>query len=766
MAFNLTRRKFLQTASLAAASVPLSKVVSANTGVTKAPLDAKGTAGDKTVVGGICEMCFWRCQLVGKVRDGRLMKLEGNPKSIDNGTAICARGNAGVQLLYDVDRLKYPMKNVGKRGAPKWKKISWKEALDECGAKLKKTVDEYGPQGICVFPHGASAKYPMHYFERTVGTHNVSEASFFQCRGIRDTAYVATIGKAPGEKVDMPNTKVMFFIGDHLGENIHVSHIKQYIQGLQNGAKLIVSDPRFSASAAKADIWVQIKPGTDTAYILAIMNYLVKNNKYDKAFVEDYTEGFEEFAEAIQEWTLEKAAKECDIPAAQIKEVAEMLAANAPHVAIHPGRHVSWHGNDFQRQRALACLTGLLGAYYVKGGWVPPKGPKVKGVSWAKKEHGHEFNLNVQCSCDDEPCSFNEHHKHDLNVNHVQHKIYPFKPPGTPTELIRDCAISGKPYPIKSCVVWGQNPMQTIPGQQKMKDLFKAMDFVMCVDVMPTDVTAWADILLPESSYLERHDFIKKGTQWDLSKEHKQYISARMPLVAPMFERKDQIYITNEIAKRMGNESKIPVQTIEEMVDKSLASANLSLAKLKEEDGIHIQPGKDPYGVPEDFTVMLFNEDLEEAGHPGAPTYKPVPDNPKGFARLIYGRAPVHTFNRSQNNVWLHNAMPDNPVWVNDEVAAKLGLIDGDTVGFVNSEGVKSTTTTTVKVTAGIRKDCVYMYHGFGSANPALSIGHGAGVDDQSLITKLAIDPETGCSGMRNNFVKLIKDGKVLDIPA
>ncbi len=744
MAFNLTRRKFLQTASLAAASVPLSKVVSASTGVSKSALDATGTAGDKTVVGGICEMCFWRCQLVGKVRDGRLMKLEGNPKSIDNGTAICARGNAGVKLLYDVDRLKYPMKNVGKRGEPKWKRISWKEALDECGSKLKSTVDNYGAHGICVFPHGASAKYPMHYFERAVGTHNVSEASFFQCRGIRDTAYVATIGKAPGEKVDMPNTKVLFFIGDHLGENVHVSHIKQYVQGLQNGAKLIVADPRFSASAAKADIWVQIKPGTDTAYMLAIMNYLVQNKKYDADFVEDYTSGFEEFSEAIKGWTLEKAAKECDIPAEQIKEVAEMLADNAPNVAIHPGRHVSWHGNDFQRERALACLTGILGAYYVKGGWVPSKGPKVKGVSWAKHDHGHEF---------------------DLNYNHEEdEKIYTNNPPGTPTDLIRDCAISGKPYPIKSCVVWGQNPMQTIPNQQKMKDLFKAMDFVMCVDVMPTDVTAWADILLPEKSYLERHDYIKKGTQWDLSKEHQQYISARMPLVGPMFERKDQVYICNELAKRMGHEDKIPVNTIEEMVDKSLASANLSLEKLIAEDGIHIQPGKDPYGIPEDFEVALFNEDLDDAGHPGAPTYIPVEEVPAGFARLLYGRAPVHTFNRSQNNVWLHNAMPDNPVWLNNEVAAKVGLVDGDTVGFVNSEGVESATTTTVKVTPGIRKDCVYMYHGYGSANPLMTIGVGAGVDDTALITKLAIDPETGCHGMRNNFVKLIKNGKVLDL--
>ena len=163
-------------------------------GLKRSPLEAKGSLNDETVAGGVCEMCFWRCQLIGKKRGDRLVKLEGNPKSIDNGTSICARGNAGIQLLYDPDRLKYPLKNVGERGNPKWKRISWKEALDECGTKLKTIQEKYGPQGLCMFPHGSTAKYPMHFMERAVGTHNISEASFFQCRGIRDTAYVATIG--------------------------------------------------------------------------------------------------------------------------------------------------------------------------------------------------------------------------------------------------------------------------------------------------------------------------------------------------------------------------------------------------------------------------------------------------------------------------------------------------------------------------------------------------------------------------------------------
>ena len=320
----------------------------------------------------------------------------------------------------------------------------------------------------------------------------------------------------------MANAKVIFLLGNHIGENIHVSHVKRYLKGLERGAKLIVVDPRYSAAAAKSHIWVQIRPGTDTAFLLAIMNYLIQNKKYNADFVDEYGEGFEKMTEGIKEWTLEKAAQECDVPAAQIKEVADLLAANMPHVSIHPGRHVSWYGNDFQRQRALACLTGVLGAFGVKGSFVPPKGPKgLAKVGWPKGE-GHGESLREMAD------------------------LYHYSPPGTPTDLIRDTAITGKPYPIKGCVIWGQNPIQTIPNQEKTIKMLEQMDFVMCVDVMPTDITMFADILLPDCSYLERYDMIKTGTQWDFAEEHKQYIAPRMPLVAPGFERKDSIYITNE----------------------------------------------------------------------------------------------------------------------------------------------------------------------------------------------------------------------------
>lgn len=737
MKTQFTRRKFLKTALQTAAAVPLSSVVAkAEPTVIKTPLIAPGSfKKTQTTVGGVCEMCFWRCQIVGKIRDGRLIKLEGNPKSIDNGTSICARGNAGIKLQYDPDRLKYPLKNVGKRGAPQWQRITWEEALDTCSSKLKSIVEKNGAKSIAMFPHGSSAGYPMDFFEHTVGTPNISEPAFFQCRGIRDVAYMTTINTPPNEDADMPNAKVIFLLGCHFGENVHVSHLKRYLKGLENGAKLVVVDPRYSASAAKSHIWAPIRPGTDTAMLLAIMNYLIQNKKYDAAFVQKHGAGFEKMAEGIKEWTLSKAAAECDIPEHQIKEIADLLADNMPNVAVHPGRHVSWNGNDFQRQRALACLTGLLGAFGVKGGFVPGKGPKgLAKVKWPKGETEEEANLK------------------ELTGR------FPFSPPGTPTDLIRDTAITGSPYPIKGCVIWGQNLIQTIPNQEKTVQMLEQMEFVLCVDIMPTDITMYADVLLPDCSYLERYDnTIKTGTQWNFADAHQQYIAPRMPLIPPGFERKDCIWITNEIAKRMGYEEKIPIKSQEEMIEKMLATANLSLVQIQAEGGIHVRAGENPYGVDDNFSVKFFSEELLEAGFSPIPTYIPVARAPEGYARLIYGRSPVHTFNRTQNNAWLMAEMGSNPVWVNDKLAARLKLKEGDSVKLVNQDGVVSRTTTSVKVTPGIREDAVYMCHGFGSMNPELTIGCDKGIDDQSLITKLAVDPETGCHGMRNNFVKIIK---------
>jgi thiosulfate reductase/polysulfide reductase chain A len=739
MRIKVTRRKFLQTASLTAAAVPLAKMARAESSLVEKPIAAPGSfTATETRYGGVCEMCFWRCQLVGKVRAGRLVKLEGNPKSIENGRSICARGNAGIQLLYDPDRLKYPLKNVGERGKPKWKRISWEEALDEAAARLKAIQQKHGPHAVALFPHGASAFYPLQYFEFT-GTPNISEASFYQCRGVRDMAYLSTFGFAPGEHVDMANAKVILLVGTHLGENVHVSHLKQYLKGLENGAKLVVLDPRFSAAASKADIWVAIKPGTDTAFLQAVMKRLIDTGRYDKEFVAKSCAGFDELNGSLGEVTPEWAARVCDVPEEQIIAVADLLGTNLPNVAIHPGRHTTWYGNDFQRSRAQACLTALLGAYGVPGGLIRPKGVKLGKAAWGHGVFAEDCDLST---------------------------FWPFHPPGTPTEAIRETTLTGKPYPIKAWIAWGQNPIQTIPDQPRTIEALRKVDFVMVTDIMPMDITMFADILLPEKSYLERYDYVKTGMQWNPADKPQQFVAARMPLVEPMFERKDSVWIVNELAKRLGHGNKIPVASIEEHVEKRLVPAGLSIAKLRELQGISLQDGKSPYAPAgqrefefrtDSGKVELFSEQIDDNDFPPVPAYRPAPEAPAGYLRLVYGRAPVHSFSRTQNNIWLHHEMPENPLWLNDQVAAKSGLKDGDRVMLVNQDGVKSRNSTVLKVTPGIRADTVFLAHGYGAMNPELSVARGQGIDDQGLITRFAVDPETGATGMRTSFVKVIK---------
>ncbi len=754
MAINLTRRNFLKTASIAAAGIPLSKVVAkAETGIAKAPLIPPGSFKDtKTVTGGICEMCFWRCQLVGKVRGDRLVKLEGNPKSIDNGQNLCARGNSGIKLVYDPDRLKYPMKNIGKRGAPKWQKISWDEALNICADKLQATIDKYGPKGIAVWYHGASSHYPNAYFDY-LGVPNKYEPAFYQCRGQTAMAMMQTLGFVTNEDVDMPNSKAMLLVGCHIGENIHLSHVKNFLKGLENGSKVVVVDPRFSAAAAKAHIWVQIKPGTDTAFLLGLMNYMFDKGIYNKPFAEKYCLGLNRLKKHVAEWTIEKTATECDIPAKQIVEVAELLAKNAPNVSIHPGRHAAWYGNDFQRVRANACLTALLGAMDCPGGIVRIKRMSSGHVHWPEVDHKED--------------------PEEMALAEYEEK-YPFRPPGTPPELMRDTMISGKPYPIKSLIVWGTNSIKTMPRQERTEKALANMDFILVTDVTPTDITMWADILLPEASYLERYDHIEKGTQWNQGDKPQQFLSARMPLIDPMFERKDPVWMINELARRMGHGKDIPVKNQEEFVNHLLKETGLTIAKLRKLDGIYIQPGESPYlkkGEEPVFEtdsgkIELYSEAMEDEDFPPLPTYTKTAEPPKGFARMIYGRSPVHTFNRTANNAWLAREIPENPLWINDESAKKMGLKDGDRVFLENQDGKKSVSSTVVKTTPGIRKDCVFIAHGFGTFNPAMTVGYHKGIDDNELNTKINREGETGISGMRINFVRVVKDGKVIDIPA
>ena len=332
---------------------------------------------------------------------------------------------------------------------------------------------------------------------------------------------------------------------------------------------------------------------------------------------------------------------------------------------------------------------------------------------------------------------------------------------GTAIQELIEPMITSKPYPIKGLVTYGTCLFHTLPNVARTKDALKNLDFHLVIDTLPQDHVAWADVVLPEATYLERYDEL-----WACG--HKTpYISLREPAIDPLYQTKPAWWIVRELGIRLGLEDFFQWKTAEEYLKRRLSSIGLNLEKLREQGGITIQPGK-PYLADFEkensspFTtasgkVELYSDALEKAKLDPLPKYEPAPEPPAGFFRLLYGRSPVHTFARTQNTPLLNELFPENEVWLNAAIAAQLGIKNGDRVMLENQDKTRGGPVK-AKVTERIRKDCVFIVHGFGHDAPGMKRTHRRGASDAALQTRYALDPISGGAGLRVNFVKLVKE--------
>ncbi len=732
MAKAISRRSFIGTWG-AVGSVSL---LGAGRPIT-IPGNPPGWRGEQRVkkVASVCEMCFWRCGILASVADGRVLRVEGNPDHPLTKGRICARGNAGAFLLYDRDRLKYPLMRVGERGEGRFKRVTWEEALDFLASKLKALKQTHGPESVAFFPHGVSAGF-FHTLMKAYGTPNSAEPAFAQCRGPREVGYALTFGRGLGspEPVDLDETKLMVLIGTHIGENVFTSQVASFAEGLAKGAKLVVVDPRFSTAAEKADWWLPIKPGTDIALLLAWMHVLIAENLYDQDYIRKYANGFDKLAEHVRPFTPEWAAQITEIPAERIRATARAMGAAKPAVALHPGRHATWYGDDTQRARAMAILTALLGSWGRKGGITLPT--SVPKGSFDLPDFPESAKGRADGAGTTFPLASEE-----LGV----------------TNGLVEATLTGKPYPIKAWIVYGQNVVQSIPQPERTKQAIKGLDLMVVVDIMPNDHVLWADLVLPEATYLERYDPPAVAESAKVP-----FVSVRFPAVEPKYESKPGWWIAQEMARRLGLEAYFPWKTPEEHYATLVEPMEINPEALKVRGAMPF-PGRpyledriasgDTLFETDSGKIELHSTRLKELGFDPLPRYTPVEEPPAGHFRLIYGRAPVHSFARSENNEMLHGLMPENELWINSSAAARLGLQDHQRVVVQNQDGVQ-TLPVRLKATEGIRSDCVYLVHGFGQRSRLLSRAGGMGASDTDLMTRVKVDPLMGGTGMRVNFVK------------
>ena len=724
---SISRRKFLKitgfSVGAAAAVTALSPMIKGANKINKEKV--KGIQKIPTY----CDICFWKCGTVAYLKDGELWKVEGHPNDPLSKGRLCPRGTGGIGAVSDPDRLRSPLVRTRERGEEVWKEVTWDEALGYIADKMQKIKTQYGPESVASFSHGIGGNFLKHTL-KAYGAINFAAPSFAQCRGPRDVGFELTFGEAIGspERTDIENAKCIVLIGSHLGENMHNTQVQEFAAAVQNDASVIVVDPRFSVAASKAKYYLPIKPGTDIALLLAWMNVIVSEKLFDVDYVTKYGFGFEQFAAELSAYTPEWAYTETGIEPELIRASAREMAMHKPASLVHPGRHATWYGDDAQRSRAIALLNALLGSWGRKGGFFYPASYSLPGYPYPAYPTPTKEKL-------DNPG-----------------KKYPFASEEITTG-IREATITGNPYPIKGWFIYATNLIHALPNQEETIKAIQNLDLMVVVDVIPSEIAGWADVVLPESVYLERYDDLH------MSAFKETFVGIRQPVVESPADQKPNWWIAKKLAEKLGLGNYYPWNHIEDYLDHRLKAGGLSLEQLKKE-GIIRGPKPPIYfedGIVPEFPtpsgkIEFYSLQLQEAGFDPVPKFKRPEQAPSGYYRLLFGRAPVHSFSRTQSNRILMDMMEENEVWVNQDVAEKWGLKNAQHVRLKNQDGVVSNKIK-VKVTERIRTDCVYMVHGFGHNSKMLKGAFGKGASDAGLVTKYATDPLMGGTGMNVNFV-------------
>ena len=733
-------------------------------GATAAPAHAASGSetpwyreGDITTTYNVCNMCPWHCGVIVHAVDGVVRKIDGNPNDPKARVQLCARGQGGTGFMYDPDRLRSPMVRTGPRGSGEFEEVTWEYALDLLAQELNKIKERSGPEALAVMGHGAGDWWFADHFAQAWGTPNAAKPSSTICLAPREEASNLTFGIPVGgyEPVDWEHIECLTLIGSHVGEDARNTVMQDFGALHQRGGEIIVVDPRFSSAATKADHWLGIKPGTDTALLLAWMHVLIDEGLYDADFVAEWTTGFDELAAHVADKTPEWAAERTGLSPEQIRETAQAMAAHAPKSAIMPGRHVTWYGNDTQRMRAVYLVNTLLGAYGREGGMHFNEAPYIGDYSLPPYQVEGAAGGCAAEPGDDDPLG-------DLPTGPTGRARADgardrFLMGATAMQELIDPMITGDPYRIEGLIAYGTNILHALPNPERTIEALRELELVVAIDVLPMDHVAWADIVLPEATYLERYDDV-------YSIAHKTpYIHLREPAVEPLYDTKPGWWIAKELGERVGLEQYFPWgDDIEDFLDTRLRSAGTSVAELRAEGGVLVQEGK-PY--LEDFNgdspfatasgkIELYSDLLAENGLDPLPEFEAPEEPPDGFFRLLYGRHPAHTFSMTQNTPDLVEVYPENELWLNASVASEMGLADGERVMLENQDGV-SDGPIKLKVTERIHPDAVYMVHGFGHANEKLSRASGAGASDARLQSRYALDPVSGGAGLRVNFVRI-----------
>jgi thiosulfate reductase/polysulfide reductase chain A len=565
-------------------------------------------------------------------------------------------------------------------------------------------------------------------------THNLSQVQFENllyafgspnygtqrslCFNAMITAFLLTYGiEEPARNYD--KVEFILMVGRNMMEAISTSETGELSHALDRGVKLVYLDPRFTKTASKATEWIPIRPGTDSAFLLAMINVIVSNELADCEFVRKYVVGCDEIQEAMKRYTPAWAEQITGVPAATIERIAREYAAAKHNALAHPGWRTSNFINSFQTERAIATLNALSGNVLTPGGC-----------------------LSAEVSAEGEGLGAPPQPPYP-RLSALRLDGTPWKYPLVPLKLgvfqeLRDAILTGIPYQAHGWFISRQNPIMSLPDRSKTLQAFGKMDFIATVDIIMNDTAWYSDVVLPEASYLERYDPI-------LPVGDKAFL--RQPVVEPQGEAKSALWIYKQLGERLGLGDYFQYTDEEDY---------LSLEEVKAK-GYTEMPPEDPkeeivFNTPSG-KIEIYSETLANAGFSPWPTWEEPPVPGENEFYLLTGKVAQHTQFATQNNQLLHKYSEEPRLWMNTKSASKLGLENGDWVQITSAVGKAHSI---LHATEAIRPDCVYLTPGFGHLSKGLTTGFGVGACDSALHVTYT-DPISGGQALTQTFVSVKK---------
>lgn len=663
------------------------------------------------VIPTFCAMCGPGpgCGIYAIVREGRFVGVEGMEESPLNRGRLCPKAHAAPQWVYSPQRLKYPLRRIGVKGEGKFERISWDEAIETIAAKLKEQKAKYGPESLAILsPARRGYSSYLTRFLMAHGSPNYGHSGI--CSMQRLLAFSYTIGGRPQPDISRTNLLLVWgaqpvYSGSCRG------YLKQFLDGKARGMKIVAIKPTMEPDVALSDIWVPIRPGTDAALALAMLNVIIHEKLYDLAFVEQWTYGFDELVVHVQKYTTEWAGQITGVPALQIRDIARLYATTKP-AAIDAGNGLEHAPSCNDAVRAIAILMAITGNLDRPGGNVFPDrgaGPFPKTV--------------------------------DLRGRWTQELVdklvapefpRPFQPmmegPASSYFGVLESVLTGEPYPIRAVIAPGTQPTVSTRGTRQVIEALKKLDFYVVVDVMETAEMDYADIVIPVASMYEIDHPFEFFENW---------LMARNKVIEPLGEYKSDYEFWLELGLRMGYGSDFWNGSLSDCMNDQLSPLGMTLDELRAHPtGIVYESPSPVYekyqkvfsspstrlsGAPHlpQGKVAIYNTTFEEFGYNPLPEWREPPESPTATPELLneyplvfsdFHTSKVYNAGWLRNVPYLREIAPDPELQIHPDTAGPRGILDGDWVVVESPHGslrVKAV------VNPGIRPDTVMALHGW-----------------------------------------------------